>query len=52
MSGEEKQKEIEQTENEENNLFAFFEILLEVDKRVNPQNYEFKYEENDRYNNS
>lgn len=51
MSEEEKQKEIEQeqidSENEDNNLFGFFEILLRVDKRINPQNYELQYEEND-----
>jgi hypothetical protein len=31
----------------EQNLLGLFSILLRVDKRVNPQNYEYKKKEND-----
>lgn len=26
------------------NLVGFFELLLKVDKRINPKNYEYKYD--------
>ena len=43
-----KQEEFES----EQNLLGFFSILLQVDKRINPQNYQLINNNNyDRYNN-
>ncbi|MFA6251764.1 MAG: hypothetical protein WC603_04025 [Candidatus Paceibacterota bacterium] len=48
MLEETEKKNIEQEEFEsEQNLLGLFAILLAVDKRVNPQNYEFQNKQND-----
>lgn len=48
MLEEIEKKNIEQEEFEsEQNLLGLFAILLAVDKRVNPQNYEFQNNQND-----
>lgn len=36
---EEKQDDKSDAEEARNNLLGFFELLLKVDKRINPQNY-------------
>jgi hypothetical protein len=43
----EKQSKNQEEFESEQNLFGLFSILLQVDKRVNPQNYEYKKKEND-----
>ncbi|KKS99586.1 MAG: hypothetical protein UV76_C0018G0004 [Candidatus Nomurabacteria bacterium GW2011_GWA2_43_15] len=46
MAEERNTKEQEKFESEQN-LLGLFSILLAVDKRINPQNYEFQNKEND-----
>jgi len=46
MEEQKNSKEQEEFESEQN-LLGLFAILLAVDKRINPQNYEFQNKQND-----
>ena len=43
----EKENKTQEEFESEQNLLGLFAILLAVDKRVNPQNYEFQNKQND-----
>jgi hypothetical protein len=43
----EKNNKVQEEFESEQNLLGLFAILLAVDKRVNPQNYEFQNKQND-----